>query len=523
MSVVQFRQFKRRRPDGSGAEDDSVPPVLVAASRVNIKDDRERLVLETVLATNRAKSQAAWEHYDNIGELHYGIGTSARICGHAALVPKRRLKNGEIGGRITDRNINAVVGGLWSPLGGTRHLIESFVRIRKLTAHAHLLRNRNPDGSPNGYDWVSDDELNVEDGKILRTTLPIASNVSKDDRKALTVIVADEDYMGRVWIPHPRYSELPDSPMGPIDNVCKILDLLTQTVIARLYSRLAMAGILYVPAEVSEVIATTQTDARTGKQPFSKDAVLNALTAGFMANMKRHDVAASAMPVMLRGPAQYAEALRLIQTDREIWETDMALREEAQNRMLLGLDLTPTSVKGESDSNHWSSWSNRDQELRVNVVPELEIFAFAMEVLAAVPELSARGTAQDKIDSFALSFDLSGATARPNLAEDARQTFDRGGLSPAGQRALSGIAEEFAPTDAEFVRWLGTKISDPYLATFGLPIADDIDWERVVAQPPPGPDPMNPGEDPSVGPGVGDPGSPDGGDSDTPKSKRPAA
>lgn len=521
MAVVQFRTFKRRTADAF--VDDGAPPVLVAASRANLADPRERKVVETVLSYSRPKSAKAWAHYDNIGELHYAVNVSARICGHASLVPKRRLKNGEAGGRLSDRNVNAVINGIWSPTGGLRHLVESFVRIRKLNAHAHLIRNRNPDGSPNGYDWISDDEISLDGDRILRNTLPVSDNVSRDERRALSIIISPDDYLGRIWLPHPRYSGLPDSPMGPIDSVCQTLDLLTQTVLARLYSRLAMAGILYVPSEVSEVVATSDTSSRDGAKPFSKDAVLNSLTAGFMTNMKRHDVAASAMPVMLRGPAQYAEALRLIQTDREIWETDMRLREEAQNRMLLGLDITPTAVKGEQDSNHWSSWSNRDQELRVNVVPELEIFAFAMEVLAVVPELEARGVARNKIDGFALGFDLSGATARPNLAEDARQAYDRGNLSPEGQRVLSGIPAEYTPTEEEFVRWLGTKIGDPYLATFGLPVAERIDFDRVVAKSAPGPDPANPGEEPSAGPGVGDPGSPESDDSDTPKAQKPAA
>lgn len=858
MAVVQFRTFKRRTADAF--VDDGAPPVLVAASRANLADPRERKVVETVLSYSRPKSAKAWAHYDNIGELHYAVNVSARICGHASLVPKRRLKNGDVGGRLSDRNVNAVVNSIWSPTGGLRHLVESFVRIRKLNAHAHLIRNRNPDGSPNGYDWISDDEISLDGDRILRNTLPVSDSVSRDERRALSIIISPDDYLGRIWLPHPRYSGLPDSPMGPIDNVCQTLDLLTQTVLARLYSRLAMAGILYVPSEVSEVVATSDTSSRDGAKPFSKDAVLNSLTAGFMTNMKRHDVAASAMPVMLRGPAQYAEALRLIQTDREIWETDMRLREEAQNRMLLGLDITPSAVKGEQDSNHWpvaewtevytrrgwlhwheveagtdeawtvdhstglgswlpivdvphryvenfrmveidrrlvkatatpdhrwpvvaadgervwrtsdtlepsdhvicgapaaqlptvptftddlvalvawysadgtctksttgrpnqiriakswkqnpgkvallrsclegvfgpandrmerggepafrvehqergmevfilnaaardlllsvvpgfekvvslsfidkltraqlevflqawkdsdgvdgvsivvpqadperlraveyaailsgrsvstrvleaserttafgdtdlhilrasdaprathpqvgetndvnytgeifclrtppnaswlardkgrcfftgnSSWSNRDQELRVNVVPELEIFAFAMEVLAVVPELEARGVARNKIDGFALGFDLSGATARPNLAEDARQAFDRGNLSPEGQRVLSGIPAEYTPTEEEFVRWLGTKIGDPYLATFGLPVAERIDFDRVVAKSAPGPDPANPGEEPSAGPGVGDPGSPESDDSDTPKAQKPAA
>ena len=31
----------------------------------------------------------------------------------------------------------------------------------------------------------------------------------------------------------------------------------------------------------------------------------------------------------------------------------------------------------------------------------------------------------------------------------------------------------------EYVRWVGVKVNDPYLATYGMDEADDIDWSKV--------------------------------------------
>lgn len=311
--------------------------------------------------------------------------------------------------------------------------------------------------------------------------------------------------------------------MTPLDSICQQLDLMTKGVLARLLSRIAMNGILYVPNTISEVIAAG--DPSKDAKAFNGDKIIARLVAAYMHNMKEHDVSVATMPFILRGPPDAGSQILFIRNEQEIAEVELKLRDEATMRLLRGLDVSATSVEGNGDSNHWSAWADRDDELRARITPDLELMSFALDVLLIDPTARALGVRESDINGSKCCFDLSGATARPNLAEDARQGRDRKAVGQRGVRATAGIPEEYAPTPDELIRMAGEAAKNPYLELWKVPGAENIDWElyaKVAGKAQPGPDPDSPGEDPSVGPGVGDPGAPGKGDSDAPKSKTPA-
>lgn len=499
-------QFSRNRDDGRPAKE------LVAAQHVDIGAMTNIKRLQTIKERTTADTPRAWEWYDSIPELHYGVDHSARVAGHAELVPKK-LVNGEYTGDVKNPKLLGIYEEIWSPHGGQRGLIEQFFRLMKIKAHAHLIRT-----NMGGYDFVSDDELTFEDNKIKRFMLPITASMSTKEKDSYAEIIRREDYLGRVWKPHPRWLEVPDSPMKALDTVCEELVILTRSVRARLMSRLAMAGILFVPSEMSDVVGAPKGDGQ-----FSNDRVINSIVQIMMRNMDNHSDAIATMPIILRGPGNISEALRFITTDREIYDMDMQLRAEAAQRMLQGLDIQPSVVTGNGDSNHWAAWADRDEELRSQIVPDLEMLCFAIQVLLVQPLAAQRGIRETLFDTHRTMYDLSGAAARPNLAEDARAGYDRFAVNEAGVRKMAGISDEFKPDDQEKIRMTGIKIGDPYLATFGLPGAEKIDWAKVIVKQAPGPDAARPDGKPKAGPGVGTPGAPGNSESDAPKSKRPAA
>lgn len=504
MALMRFRRPK--------TEDQQ----LTAAALVNVSDPNELRKLQSIQMHAALGSSNAWKWYDAIGELHYGISRTANVAGHAGLQPRERSGTG-VGAPVTDRDLLEIYESIWSPFGGLRHLIASYFRIMKLKGHVHLVRNI-VGGEFMGYDFVSDDELVFEGDTVQRVTLPGASSGTGTRAESFTTRIAPEDYIGRAWTPHPRYSEMPDSPMGSLDVICEELHLLTLGIRSKLLSRLAQAGILYVPSEVSEVVRQPATD-QAQDPVFHNDQVINAIISAMVRNMQSSGDATSIVPIILRGPAEFSEALRHIVFDTNIAELDMRLREEAVKRLLVGLDLMPSSVTGSGDSNHWSAWADRDEELRSNITPVLEQFCWVVQMLIVGPEMERRGINIDHVTWY----DLSGATSRPNIGEDAKAVALQGGLSPDSLRQLVGIGDEHKMSDEEYVRWLGAKIGSPYLATFGLGVAERIDWDKVTPAPqPPGPDQTVPPEG-RAGPGKGTPGAPGNSESDTPKARRPAA
>lgn len=168
-----------------------------------------------------------------------------------------------------------------------------------------------------------------------------------------------------------------------------------------------------------------------------------------------------------------------------------------------------------------SAWAVSDDERRINVQPEIETMCWALTNMVLRHEMRERGLPDGRIAEAMLWYDLTAANVKTNLAEDARQAHDRGLIGDPGARLLTGVDEAHAPTDDEMIRWVGRQVRDPYLATFGLTMAKDIDWTMVGKGKSNGPTADSPADDSESGPGS-DSGSPNKNDSDTPRRLRPA-
>jgi len=519
---------RRSHPDTHQGRDDAF-----AARAVDLTQPGEGRYLRTVTTHSKSRSANAWRWYREIGEIHYAISRSAKVAGYARLYACKIGPDGSPGKPITSGFEAELVRKFCSPVGGRRGFVERFFTLGKIAGDAYLIRCRTGD-QVTGYDWVSTDEIDqaglegfsstaqaprdkvfAPGQKIKRITLP--SNESMDG-VGLSQEIAADDFIGRVWRPSGQFIDMPDSTMRALDTECELLHLLTLNIRSKLLSRFALNGIFFVPNEINDVRATL---------PVPKDGkvydmtVLNRLIMAATWAVQNHEQPEAALPIFMTGPGQYADMIKHITYDRQIYEVDMKLRAELIERVVTGLDNQPQAVTGTQDSSHWSAWAATDEERRVNIQPDVETMCWALTVLGLRREMAAANLPPGRINDCMVWYDLSYASAKANLGEDARQLRDRMLISGVATRRLSGVNDIDQPTDEEYVRMVGVKTSDPYLATFGLPIADEIDWSKV-GKTKPGPDADSPADEPHAGPGSGDPGSPDDIDSDTPRSQRPA-
>lgn len=480
--------------------------------------------MRALVPAARSAAKKPYEWYENIGEIHYAIDRGARVAGYAQLYVCKVRPDGEPGEPVTTGLPGAIGRSLISPYGGTRELVSRF--YKHMTVPGDSLMVKSMDGSDFvGYETLSPEEVRLadEDGfgaasKAMKVTgisrLTMRPGTSSDS-SAFTHQIAGENILGRIWRPSSRWIDESDSPLKAIQSQCEILHLLTVNLKAKLLSRLALNGILFVPQQLNQVT-----------YPFGKDrpgmTTIDRLMAAATASVVNHDKPESAVPVMVSGDAAVAEAVRFIEMDRAILETDMLLRAELLDRILMSLDVQPMDVKGMGDSNHWSAWAVSDDERRINIQPIVEMLCWALTKMVLWREMLANGRSAENCREYMVWYDLTDANVKTNIAEDARQLHDRIVVSSAAARRMSGVEEADAPNEEEYVRQLGVAAKDPYLATFGLEIAKKIDWSKVATQPKTGPDPNSPADAPKVGPGTGKkPGGPTP-ESNTPRSKRPA-
>jgi hypothetical protein len=451
--------------------------------------------------------------YKRIGEVRYAIERSAKIAGYTQFVAQKMAPDGTVLEEVAKGAPAEAAAMIYSKGGGVRGLMERFFVLMKVPAESWLIREEDGDG----FFFLSSNELDVKDldddgrngGDIKWVTAPSMSGRSDAFHKTITA----GNVLGRVWAPGRDYYDLVNSPMPALSTECQVLDWLTLMMLSRLKNRYALNGITTVPTSMN-TIAVTGTDGKVVNQGalgyLAKTAEQNIVTA--------YGEGATAASIFMQIEAKDVDGLRHVMMDSGILEVDIKLRAELIDRILDGLDVQKAGTQDNKDSNHMQAWANADEERRIAVQPDVEMGCWALTRLAYWDLLEEMRVPDP--ESYRLWGDLSAAAIKSNLQEDARQAGDRGWIGGPTARKLSGFKETDAPSDEEYINWVGMKVQDPYLMLYKRPGTEGIDWEKVKPTKT-GPAADSPADDPQAGPGEGQPGSPDDNETDTPRSQRP--
>lgn len=489
--------FPRREP----------PRDSLVAAAMSISPADKTKVSRISLAVSQWQRDG-WDFYDSLAEIHYPmsyIGSSiGRFSFPVGVIPEGEVGNTEpvepAKAERTDlyRAAQEIVWALEGPLGGIDALARLFAMSNGISGEGYLVgidRSRVTE-----WEYLSVAELSAtNDGRWLRSELGMfgREGYASDDGEF------SPSYVKRFWNAHPARTQVADSPLRALASDCQRLIALNQSMTARILSRLSQGGIMAIPSSMT----VAGVEAPTGDGQPVKSEFWNMLLHRLQQAVLERDTAAGALPIILHGPAGEIDAIRHITMDRTIDRVEMELRAELRSNIANGLDLPPEIQQGLSEANHWSAWSIGDSSYQSHLLPIAKTWAnnVTREYLwpglrAWVQETGSPFTEED-IRRHVLIADGSQVVTRPNASEDGRQLHDRIVISDSELRARSGVGDEAAPTEEEFVRQLGRRINNPYLATWGMEIADEIDWEKVS----------------SVTSGEGAPGA--GG---TPPSRRPA-
>ncbi len=259
---------------------------------------------------------------------------------------------------------------------------------------------------------------------------------------------------------------------------------------SRILNRAAQAGILFIPSGLTVVGANEAPEGSTDpvKSPF-----WNRFLQTIEAAILHRNTAAGAIPIILQGDGPQGEFIRHIVMDRTIDRVEMELRAELRQNIAMGQNLPPESQTGLGTATHWQSWGVSDDAYQGHMLPRGQRWANAVTREYLWPGLRAwvketgRGNdpkfSEAEIRRRVVIADGSQVVTRPNAAEDFRQLHDRITISDKVLNESVGATPDQMPSEDEFVRQLGRQIKNPYLATFGMDIADKIDWDKVANTP----------------------------------------
>lgn len=261
----------------------------------------------------------------------------------------------------------------------------------------------------------------------------------------------------RLWNPHPRYEQWPDSPIAALLETCEAMVLLSRRGRAHDRSRISKGKALFLPWELSLQ--------RAGSAPVSADAegvdedddpFMDELTSYMMTPITNDADPSAIVPLIVRGQTHTPDGSALMKD--AIGTVDLhnddpkdldTRRDNLVAILARGIDLPPEVLTGIGDTNHWNGAVISAETVKSHIEPRAERMVDALTVAYLWPALKAMGFSRAEREKVCLWFDPSELMQDPDRGQAAKDAHESGVISDATMRRALGFTDEDKPSDME--------------------------------------------------------------------------
>lgn len=442
---VAFSSIQKPKPLAS---------LTAAAQRLSSKE------LKRIGHSSNAESwqDDAWDMYDLVGEQRFLASTLAnRLAQARFFVGKQPADTTE---DLEVVNEGDAYDAFSSMVGRGAHFTQTISRLGLnlfMAGDGYLMGTppkptTEPDSSMDPAQGISPvgvgDFANI-DIDSLDWEMYSISELQVDDKKGDITVTrqgthkykADDVVLIRVWRPHPRYWAKADSPTRSSLPVLRELVGLTMHISAQVDSRLAGAGILFVPASADQALraaAGSPLDGDDISNPFAE-----ALMEAMIQPISDRSNASAVVPLMPVVPDDSIDKFRFMSFAGALDAEARALRDEAIRRLALGQDCPPELLLGVGGMNHWGAWLVREDVVTTHLEPPLALICDAITTQFLWPLLEEQGV--ENFREYVIWYDVDHMIQRPNRSQDAKDAHTAGVINDPALRDALGFDETDAP------------------------------------------------------------------------------
>jgi hypothetical protein len=444
----------------------------VVASAANVSD-RPRSARPR--NSNTEWQKQAWAFFDSIGELRFGVGWLANAMSRVTLHVVQQMPDGE-DETLEEGTPVDILDSLFGGEAGQSQMLGALGLYLSLPGEAYLIGEPDPNGGDDKWIVAAADEVSERGGKWM---LDRGDGKRPLDPNAMVI---------RIWRPHPRVWVMADSSVRAVLPILREIEQLTKHVAAQIDSRLAGAGILALPSEMtfSSPTGDGNPDEAATTDPFIATLIENMVTP-----IEDRGDASAVVPLVVKAPGALIGNIQHIKFSTPLDEHAIELRTEAIRRLALGLDIPVEVILGQGDSNHWSAWQIEESALKVHVEPMLELICAGLTNEFLRPALQADDTFTADPDLYTVVADTADLRLRPDRSAQAMDLYDRLELSSEALRRETGFEDEDGPDDDEVATILTRKLALGQVAPeTALAAAEALGVDLSIPEPPPPPTPI---------------------------------
>ena len=451
------------------------PRALTAATtRIRI-DDRQAVAKLAESSADSGWQSRAWQAYESTGEIHFAFNLVGNVISRIRFYPAADVSPNVAPAYVDDLK-DLTPGMAEAAKAAMRRISDTNGDFSTLARHAainlgvpgecylvqipgrDILTSTGVQRVPESWEIRSKDEVVVTTDKDA----PVKVRARPEYKDSELVALPKTAFVGRIWRRNPRYSALADSSMRAVLDLVDELMLINQTFKATARSRLN-SGILFVPDGLSassptqfatEVAAEDGTPVPVGitePEPADIDEFEESLLDGMMTPIADPSDASAVVPILVRGPGEMGDKIRLIQFDRTFDPSLVQRSDRVLERILQGLDLPKDIVGGLANVRYSNAIAIEESLFRAHIEPLTLLICDALTDVYLRPALVASGYTVEQAARCRVWYDPSEVVARPNRNQDATQAYDRYQLSGRSLREAMGFNEADAPAPAELM------------------------------------------------------------------------
>ena len=376
----------------------------------------------------------AWYFYDAVGELRFAFNYLANAISRATLYAAEiDPETGLVTGPTEDPRAQAAV---TEVLGGAddRPQLQSTMTLHwQVSGETFILIIPQPGKIPDRWLALSANGVRMQ-GSAWSYKDPLTG--------VWTKLRQGVDRLIRIWSPHPDDQTHADSAMRAAIPILQEVEKASQNIAARLDSRLAGNGILFLPQELDFPTADNE--------PADAKSFMSLLMEASEASIAQPGTAAAQVPIMAQIPAELFAQLGNAHMDLST-SMDSAvpeLREQGLTRVGRTLDMPREVAMGQTaEANHWSAWQVEETTYKIHLEPLLLKLGMALTKEWFRPALELMGVTDP--DRFVLAWDVTEIVARPDDKEDVKYLFENNLVSVDYVLGKFGVPDDARPSDEE--------------------------------------------------------------------------
>lgn len=430
------------------------PPSSLVASAAQIRLD-DKTEARRVLKRRQEWQRDAFDYFDSLGEVKFGANFVGNALSKLRLFIGFRPTPDDDPVSVLDVPENERPRGwqqaidaldrLRSPIAGHAEILRRYGVNITLVGECYLVGLDKDDDAKERWAVHSIEELIPKTDGQFQLIDPVDEHGQQSDKPK--VLADPADFTLRIWIPHPRRTQLADSPLHGVLEICEELLLLERAVRAQAKSRIP-AGLLAIPEELSS--GPLQPTGGDGEEA-TEDKFLEDLARALVTPIQDEQDASAVVPLVVRGKGDLLEKMQHITFSRDSDKYLEERTERALRRFAQGVNVPPEVILGLADTNHWNAWLITDETFR-GIEPLAVIGCDALSLGYLHPTIGKAGVAPEDAQKLLVWYDPARLVVRPNKAQDAKDLHASLVISDHALRQATDFDDEDAPEEDELAR-----------------------------------------------------------------------